>query len=1100
MITDQKQKKSLADSLIDVYEQPAILLDANAALKSVNETARKFFGHSDFDNSSTSLILNDTELQKLIHIMEELPAGEVKKNEFHFQTASGEKKNEVTIKLINEGDEVFFLLLFNGNTNGAIGKAHFGVSVPVADLEDLVDNKRILSIISDIQSSFPFTFLGKNRIQNEINKLNEPFWIKDFNDKFIIVNAKYSQSAGLKPMQLEGKPEGEFIPPFYRGIYSSLQQFVKESANIIVTDGIPVKGGALVASSKTIQVPIVDSEKRVIACICFSQQGKHEFAGKIINQAASFIDNVFAEFHAPAMIIDANGIIKQLNKEFCILQNIDFNESSGVHYNNILESVYSQKVDNFINSSQTEQFFHYTVSEGESNEILYQARLKKIKLSEEDFVLLLALEKILSYDNLEELLKNRGRMFDILIRYNPEAIFIYDAENLRFIEVNDAALRLYGYRREEFLQMDLTDLYTPEDIQTLLDSSSSKNTASEYTGPFKHKRKDGTVVMVELSKTPFQYENTEAHFNIVKDVSESIEKEKQFQLFKAAFEHTSDMLFITDSVGFIKYVNNSVKSVIGHEKHELIDFSFVTLAKDEERGVLNSSIFYSHLKEPVETEVVLKKKEGGEVKCKIFATPILNMSGEVDSYNILAIPEVAPVEVIKEVEKVVIKEVVKEVVKDKSAYSDNVPASAGLDTTQISAMFHDVLTPINVILGFVQEIRESLEAPTEEQSEALDFISQNRDNLLEIMNSISEYSAIGSIVSPKTVEIVSVIESLESDLRQSRDKWKKELVISRVSSSLQIYSDTDKISSWLLLLVKLCSRLSVEQQVYLSVQLLDEDNFIISVKDNLAKISDRLLENYQDIVVKKDFGMAKALGISKFSVMSFHKILDLLNGTEEFVNKDGHIFEIGYRFPVNLEAAGGPVQEVSHIPESVPEPAPQRTVPAPPAFEPAAPPARAAAPKPMYQPPKPAPAPAPAPPPPPAQPAPPPVKRELELSKLNCLYIEDQVDSQILFKVQMKELNDIKFAVSFEEALPMMSMYKFDFIVMDINLQGEYNGLDALKIIRTMPDFLHLPIVAVTAYVLPGDKEKFIAAGFNDFISKPIFREKMIDALSRIFA
>jgi CheY-like chemotaxis protein len=70
---------------------------------------------------------------------------------------------------------------------------------------------------------------------------------------------------------------------------------------------------------------------------------------------------------------------------------------------------------------------------------------------------------------------------------------------------------------------------------------------------------------------------------------------------------------------------------------------------------------------------------------------------------------------------------------------------------------------------------------------------------------------------------------------------------------------------------------------------------------------------------------------------------------------------------------------------------------------------------------------------------------------------------------------------------------------MDINLQGEYNGLDALKIIRTMPALTTVPIIAVTAYVLPGDKEKFIAAGFDDFISKPIFNEKMIESLEKIF-
>jgi len=128
-----------------------------------------------------------------------------------------------------------------------------------------------------------------------------------------------------------------------------------------------------------------------------------------------------------------------------------------------------------------------------------------------------------------------------------------------------------------------------------------------------------------------------------------------------------------------------------------------------------------------------------------------------------------------------------------------------------------------------------------------------------------------------------------------------------------------------------------------------------------------------------------------------------------------------------------------------------------------------------------------------------PVTRKNGISSLRCLYIEDQIDSQILFKVQMKELKNIQFAASFEEALPLLETQKFDFIVMDINLQGEYNGLDALKIIQQMSGFQNIPVIAVTAYVLPGDKEKFIATGFTDFISKPIFREKMLESLNKIF-
>ncbi len=82
-------------------------------------------------------------------------------------------------------------------------------------------------------------------------------------------------------------------------------------------------------------------------------------------------------------------------------------------------------------------------------------------------------EPIDNTDSLQYLIKSKGKMFDVLVKNNPEPVFIYDKENLMFLEVNDAAVALYGYTRDEFLQMDLTDLYSPEDIQTLLDTSTA---------------------------------------------------------------------------------------------------------------------------------------------------------------------------------------------------------------------------------------------------------------------------------------------------------------------------------------------------------------------------------------------------------------------------------------------------------------------------------------------------------------------------------------------------------------------------------------------------------------------------------------------------
>ena len=123
---------------------------------------------------------------------------------------------------------------------------------------------------------------------------------------------------------------------------------------------------------------------------------------------------------------------------------------------------------------------------------------------------------------------------------------------------------------------------------------------------------------------------------------------------------------------------------------------------------------------------------------------------------------------------------------------------------------------------------------------------------------------------------------------------------------------------------------------------------------------------------------------------------------------------------------------------------------------------------------------------------------ELDLTQLSVLYFEDQVDSQILFKNQMKDLKSIEFAPSFEAGVPLLKTKRFDFIIMDINLQGEYNGLDALRIIQKMPGHKDVPIIASTAFTQADARDNFIAAGFNDFIPKPLLRDKIIETLKKL--
>lgn len=125
------------------------------------------------------------------------------------------------------------------------------------------------------------------------------------------------------------------------------------------------------------------------------------------------------------------------------------------------------------------------------------------------------------------------------------------------------------------------------------------------------------------------------------------------------------------------------------------------------------------------------------------------------------------------------------------------------------------------------------------------------------------------------------------------------------------------------------------------------------------------------------------------------------------------------------------------------------------------------------------------------------IQETVDLSKLKCLYIDDQLDSQILFKIQLKELRSVKFAQCFEDAVPLLNSEKFDYILIDIYLPG-INGIDAMKIIKNKSLNALVPIIAVSAYVLPGDKEKYFQAGFDDFVAKPLFRKNVISAMNRL--
>jgi PAS domain S-box-containing protein len=1092
--------------LIEKIDDDAFIIDYTGSILYSNSTARNSLPANFVAIKFFDLFLSETN-EQIEQMLEEVVSynNEISK-EFTIKYSNGTAK-ECVVKIDHyfiEDNLKIFLIVFSQDKKKIQDKPAVKIFFSNNELRDLIDDNAIQKIIEDIKSNFPFTLIGKNNIQNEINRLTNFFWIKDSEGRYILVNQKFAQSLGFKPSQIEGRLEQEFIPNYLIEFFQSTNNFIKNTPNVIIKEGLPFPYHSGDHSIQIIEIPIFDLDNNVISIIGLTREISRVNVIKGI-KSPDISDLVIENLSKPVLILDKNENLERINKKFILLYpDSNFESLIGEHYSVLPEAV-KNVINLFIKSNENEAVISVDLKNDELSKVPFVFNLRKLYNSNTEMEGYLIIAEENPINSIISLRKDKGKMYELIMQNSPEPMFVYDADNLQFLDVNPAALDLYGYTKSEFLQMDLTDLYSPDDIQSLLESSQKETNQQKITGPWRHKSKNGTSFFVEISKYPVDDKGKKAFINIIKDITEKVELEKKIQLYKATFENTDDMLFITDAEGFITFTNDKVNSILGYSFSELENRPFITLASDEDRIKINSEIFGGDVINSIKMDAILKTNSNELSETSIISTPILDFNKQIVSYNLIVRPKV-------------------EISKNSIKTGSGRKASSGekgiiVEESFLSSIFHEILTPMNVILGFVQEITENFTNPTAEQKEAVEIIDQNREVLLQTMDSLLEYSHIvQDKIELKTGKFLftDLLESVHKNTNKDAKDYKIEFAYGKISSSLNIESDRSRLESLLTIFISIAMRITKEKKLYVSAYQYDDKSWFVGIKDSKKDVSKFLSDNVNNIFSIDTDKTKKDFGISKLKLQLLNKLLTILKGKYQTLSKGDEITEIGFVFPLDflLVEEGKPIElqkpsvekeiikhetindkqepavEKTEISQKDSEEKVKRPVELPKVEivkelvqeeekKPVAEPKQVVTVK-------------------------HPVKTEqqekLDFKQIGCLYVEDLVDSQILFKVQMKELKYIDFAVSFEAALPLLEQKKYDLIVIDINLQGEYNGLDALRIIRKMPGYENVKIIAVTAYVLPGDKEKFIAAGFNDFISKPIMREKLVDSFEKMMA
>jgi len=120
----------------------------------------------------------------------------------------------------------------------------------------------------------------------------------------------------------------------------------------------------------------------------------------------------------------------------------------------------------------------------------------------------------------EKLLQESEERHRKLFDNNPHPTWVYDRETLRFLAVNTAAVRKYGYSSNEFLEMTIKDIRPPEDVPVLLESVGGVRDGSESVGNWRHQRKDGTIIDVEITSYALNFAGRPAEVIVAVDVTQ----------------------------------------------------------------------------------------------------------------------------------------------------------------------------------------------------------------------------------------------------------------------------------------------------------------------------------------------------------------------------------------------------------------------------------------------------------------------------------------------------------------------------------------------------------------------------------------------------
>ena len=633
----------------------------------------------------------------------------------------------------------------------------------------------------------------------------------------------------------------------------------------------------------------------------------------------------------------------------------------------------------------------------------------------------------------------------LVAKYTDNAVVITDAE-VRIEWVNDAFTQVTGYSLKEvigkrpgvFLHGTETDPTTVAKLRAALREQQPIQTELiNYT-------KTGQSYWIALSIKPIYDDHGELiHFiSIERDITERKQVEQRLQQQAQIINQIHDAVITTDKHYRITYWNPGAEKLYGYTAVEMNAQSITVLSLPQHRETLPETLL-----EPLrstgsyEIEIPQLKKSGEIFFARLSLSLLCDLVGEVIGVISFAIDisQHEQLEAALKAEQVILNQQLTERLADLSVANTQLKKANQLKDEFLANMSHELRTPLNSILGTTEILGEQVYGQlNDKQMKSLQNIKNSGHHLLALINDILDLAKIEAGKVELYLESFNIEEICQASLmfvKQLAYQKQLRLTLELAPKITTIFADQRRVKQILINLLSNAVKFTPKKgSIRLEVKKNDAEHYVsFAVIDTGIGIDKTALTRLFNPFEQVTSEFANQLEGTGLGLALVKQLAELHGGSVTVTSQIGQ----GSCFTVILPLGYQIESVVTEEP-----------------FD----------------------------------------KREEVVSAILAtdnnlpliLIVEDNPNNiEIIFDYLTAFGYRIKVAHTGIEALTALTEERPSLILMDIQMPG-MDGLETTKRIRANPEYQDLPIIAVTALTMPGDREQCLAIGMNEYLSKPI--------------